>query len=148
MQPFLFEQAVAAIVLRDKRFSPDAYYFLKDALDFTVKRIADAPGGRPGHVSGQQLLEGFRDLALQEFGPMAATLAGVWGLSRCQDVGDMVFHLIDEQVFSKQDSDSSGDFRGEWDLLEVLREPFLPSRLREGRAAESESQPSRSISED
>ena len=121
-----FEQSVYSILQREKRFEPHAYFFLKDALDFTLKRIAENNGGRTRHVTGQELLEGFRDLALDQFGPMASTLMREWGLRACQDVGDMVFHLIDEQVFGKQESDRREDFSGNFDFEESLVAPFLP----------------------
>jgi uncharacterized repeat protein (TIGR04138 family) len=128
MQAVQFEQSVFSILKREKRFDPHAYFFLKDALDFTLKRVAEQNGGQPRHVTGQELLDGFRDLALEQFGPMAATLMREWGLRKCQDVGDMVFHLIDEQVFGKQDSDRREDFSGSYDLDEALVHPFLPRR--------------------
>jgi len=126
MQAIQFEQAVAAILQRDKRFDPHAYFFLKDALDFTLKRIAEGNGGQPRHVSGPELVTGLRDLALEQFGPMAATLMGEWGVRQCGDIGDMVFHLIEEQIFGKQESDRPEDFSGNFDLEESLRIPFIP----------------------
>jgi uncharacterized repeat protein (TIGR04138 family) len=126
MQAVQFEQSVLSILKREKRFEPHAYFFLKDALDFTLKRVAEQNGGQPRHVSGQELLDGFRDLALEQFGPMASTLMREWGLRQCQDVGDMVFHLIDEQVFGRQDSDRREDFSGNFDFEEALVTPFLP----------------------
>ena len=69
---------------------------------------------------------GVRDLALEQFGPMAATLMGEWGVRQCGDIGDMVFHLIEEQIFGKQESDRPEDFSGNFDLEESLRIPFIP----------------------
>lgn len=126
MQAIQFEQSVVSILKRDRRFDAQAYFFLKEALDFTLKRIADANGGQSRHVSGPELLEGFRDHALEQFGPMAATLMAEWGVAQCRDVGDMVFLLIEEQVFGKQESDKPEDFAGVFDLQESLREPFRP----------------------
>ena len=132
MQAIQFEQSVVSILKRDQRFDPHAYFFLKEALDFTLKRIADANGGQNRHVSGPELLEGFRDHALEQFGPMASTLMTEWGVRKCQDVGDMVFLLIEEQVFGKQESDRPEDFAGLFDLKAALEEPFLPKiRARE-----------------
>lgn len=128
MQAMQFEQSVVSILKRDKRFDPHAYFFLKDALDFTLKRIAENNGGQARHVSGPELLEGFRDFALEQFGPMASTLMSEWGIRKCQDVGDMVFHLIEEQVFGKQESDNREDFSGVFDLEDSLIKPFLPQR--------------------
>lgn len=128
MQAMQFEESVVSILRRDKRFDPRAYFFLKDALDFTLKRIAEGNGGQARHVSGPELLEGFRDFSLEQFGPMASTLMKEWGVRKCQDVGDMVFHLIEEQVFGKQESDRREDFSECFDFEESLVKPFLPLR--------------------
>jgi uncharacterized repeat protein (TIGR04138 family) len=130
MQPVHFEQAVAAVISRDKRFDAQAYFFLKDALDFTLKRIADGNGGHSRHVSGPELLLGFRDFALDQFGPMSSTLMKEWGIRQCRDIGDMVFQLIDEGMFGKQDSDSLEDFSEVFDLEDALVQPFLPKQPR------------------
>jgi|694.fasta_scaffold69271_5 uncharacterized repeat protein (TIGR04138 family) len=126
MQAMQFEQSVQRILGRDRRFDPQAYFFVKDALDFTLQRISGGNGAQARHVSGQELLEGFRDCALEQFGPMASTLMEEWGVRRCQDVGDMVFLLIEEQVFGKQESDRREDFSGDFDLIKSLAAPFLP----------------------
>ena len=126
MQAMQFEQSVVSILKRDKRFDPHAYFFLKDALDFTLKRIAESNGGQARHVSGPELLEGCRDYALEQFGPMASTLMTEWSIRKCQDLGDMVFNLIEEQVFGKQDSDKKEDFSEVFDFEASLIVPFLP----------------------
>jgi len=128
MQAMQFEQSVLTILKRDKRFDAQAYMFLKEALDFTLKRIAEGNHGQARHVTGRELLEGFRDLALDQFGPMASTLMREWGVRKCLDVGDMVFHLIEEQVFGRQDSDRREDFSEVFDFEESLIRPFLPQR--------------------
>jgi uncharacterized repeat protein (TIGR04138 family) len=133
MQALPYEHAIDSILQRDSRFHPQAYIFLKEALDFTLARIVESNQGRQRHVTGQELLEGFRDLALREFGPMAGTLLREWGLSQCQDVGDMVFHLIDEQVFGKQDSDTKEDFSAIYAFDEAFERPFEP-KLRNSAA--------------
>ena len=126
MQAMQFEQSVVSILKRDKRFDPHAFFFLKDALDFTLKRIAESNGGQARHVSGPELLAGYRDFALEQFGPMASTLMSEWSIRKCQDVGDMVFHLIEEQVFGKQDSDKQEDFSEVFDFQAAFITPFLP----------------------
>jgi uncharacterized repeat protein (TIGR04138 family) len=126
MQPAQFEQAVESIIKRDKRYEPQAFLFLKDALDFTLRRITEANDGEHRHVTGTELCQGFRDLALHEFGPMAATLLQEWGIRESGDVGEMVFHLIEEGMFGKQDSDRKEDFQGVFDYEEAFVLPFLP----------------------
>jgi len=129
-----FDRAVGEIMAQDRRFDPMAYYFLKEALDFTVKRLKADGKRRSRHVSGPELLEGFRDHAIEQFGPMASTLMREWGVREAGDVGEMVFQLIDQHVFGRQESDQPEDFRTAIDLEASLTEPFLPR----GRAARVE----------
>lgn len=126
MQALRFDAAVDAIIERDKRYDAGAYFFLKDALDFTIKRTKSENDGEERHVSGQELLLGVRDFAIQEFGPMAFTLLCEWGVRSCSDIGEMVFVLIEEGMFGRQDSDTKDDFREIYDFEEALNEPFLP----------------------
>lgn len=128
MQAAQFEHAIENILKRDKRFDPHAYLFLKDTLDFTLKRAAESNDGNARHVSGQELLLGFRDLALQEFGPMSGTLMSEWGLTCSKNIGEMVFQLIEEQMFGRQDSDTIEDFEDVFDFEEAFITPFLPQR--------------------
>jgi uncharacterized repeat protein (TIGR04138 family) len=130
MQPVQFDQAVDAILEHNQRFDPSAYYFLKEALDFTVKRVMEDNGGEPRHVSGPELLAGFRDHALDQFGPLATTLLREWGVQSCSDVGEMVFLLIDAGVFGKQDSDTKEDFADVFDFDDAFVVPFLPKGRR------------------
>ncbi len=126
MQPTQFMDAVKAVITRDPKYDVGAYYFLKDALDFTVKRVMENNDGEHRHVAASELLIGFRDLALQEFGPMASTMMDEWRLHSCTDIGTMVFQLIEEGVFGKQDSDTMEDFAELFPLKETLDAPFLP----------------------
>jgi len=127
MQAVQFEESVSSIIRRDGRYDGHAYFFLKDSLDFTLKRVMEETGGKGRHVSGKELLEGFRDLALEQFGPMASTLMDEWGVKESRDVGNMVFLLIEEQVFGRQESDKPEDFDNVFDFQKALRAPFLPA---------------------
>ena len=94
-----FREIVQLIVKDDKRYDRDAYFFLRDGLDFTVSRIRKAnPEAPPRHVSGRELCEGLRDYALDRYGPMTQDLLREWGLRETLDFGNLVFHLIDYQI--------------------------------------------------
>ena len=125
MQALRFDTAVENILEREKRFDAGAYFLLKEALDFTLKRTREE-SGEERHVSGKELIHGFRDHVLQEFGPMAFTLLREWGVHSCSDVGDMVFELIEEGMFGKQDSDTREDFADHYDFAEAFLLPYLP----------------------
>ena len=57
---------------------------------------------------------------------MAATLLSEWNLTKCSDIGDMVFNLIEEGIFSKQESDKHSDFNEIYSFQEAFVDPFLP----------------------
>ncbi|MGJ8672621.1 Minf_1886 family protein [Rubritalea sp.] len=129
MQSMHFDQALQNILKRDSRFSPDGYSFLKQALDYTVTEHTKHDPDMSQHVTAKELLDGFRNLALEEYGPMASTLLAEWGIHNCSHVGDMVFLLIQEGMFGKQDSDRRDDFSEAYDFNEVFVAPYLPKSL-------------------
>ena len=139
MQALRFDTAVENILEREKRFDAGAYFLLKEALDFTLKRTREE-SGEERHVSGKELIHGFRDHALQEFGPMAFTLLREWGVHTCSDAGDMVFELIEEGMFGKQDSDTRENFADHYDFAEAFLLPYLPQgvSLENAQAADRE----------
>ena len=122
-----FDQAIMQIVHRDPRYAPEAYHFLREALDFTLERVIRAEGGLGRHVKGRELLEGIRDYALQEYGPMAYTVLEQWNIKAGIDIGRIVFNLIDAEIFSKEDSDSIDDFDGVMNLKNALEQPDRPT---------------------
>ena len=121
-----FSNAVEAIVARDPRFESDAYLFVRDALDFTTKGQRRKPSTSAAttadsHVSGQQLLEGVRLYAIKQYGPMAFTVFEHWRVRCCEDIGAIVFNLIEAKVFGKTDHDTLEDFGGGYDFEEAFR---------------------------
>ncbi len=125
MQPIQLENAVASILEKEKRFEPGAYFLVREALDFTVERLSKESKGEKRHVTGSELLQGFRDYALQEYGPMAATLLADWGITSCRDIGEIVFLFIENGVFGKQDSDTLEDFSEIFTFEEAFTRPFM-----------------------
>src|SRR5947209_14919216 len=96
----LFHPGLAELMRKDPRYAYEAYEFVFQALNHTQKRLnreppADADpaqGTEPHHVSGPELLEGIRELALREFGLMARIVFHQWGIHRTGDFGDIVFN--------------------------------------------------------
>ena len=125
MQKLDFAEAVDLIVARDPRYDREAYSFLRDALDFTVKlRKKSRSSAGTGHVSGQQLLEGIRHYALKQFGPMVVTVFHYWGVGRCEDFGEIVYNLIRTGVFGKTETDSKDDFKGGYTFEDAFITPY------------------------
>jgi uncharacterized repeat protein (TIGR04138 family) len=128
MQKIGFAEALDSIVGHDKRYGRDAYIFLRDALDFTTKQQKKAKGTNVRHVAGPELLDGVRQYALKEFGPMVLTVFNSWGIHRTEDIGHMVFNLIDAGIFGKTEEDSIEDFMNVYDFDEAFAKPFAPTK--------------------
>ena len=133
MQKIGFAEALDSIVATDSRYQREAYIFLRDALDFTTKQQKKAKGTTVRHVSGPELLEGVRQYAIKEFGPMVVTVFDTWGIRSCEDIGHMVFNLIGAGIFGKTDEDSIEDFKAVFDFQEAFVNPYTPERKIEAR---------------
>jgi uncharacterized repeat protein (TIGR04138 family) len=129
-----FNEVVGQIIEKDPRYAKEAYTFLKEALEFTIKQKKRGKSEAGSHVDAGELLDGFRQLALKEFGPMVMTVFEYWGIAASEDVGQMVFNLIEAGVFGKTESDSVEDFRGALNFHAAFVEPFEP---RSSKAANS-----------
>lgn len=128
MQKIGFAETLDNIVATDSRFHRDAYVFLRDALDHTTKQQKKSKGSPIRHVSGPELLEGVRQYALKEFGPMVLTVFSYWGVRRCEDIGQMVFNLIGAGIFGKTEQDSLEDFKAVYDFRDAFVKPFEPAK--------------------
>src|ERR1700730_18187266 len=126
MQKIGFTEALDSIVASDPRYQREAYIFLRDALDFTTKQQKKLKGAAVRHVAGPELLEGVRHYALKEFGPMALSVLSHWGVTRCEDIGHMVFNLIGAGIFGKTDEDSMDDFKNVYQFEDAFVKPFDP----------------------
>lgn len=127
MQEVSFDEALELIRAKDSRYQREAYLFLREALDHTQKTIGKDQKGRIRHVTGQELLEGIRDYAVSQFGPMAQMVLEEWGIHSCEDFGEIVFNMVEIGLLAKTEKDSRADFAGGYTFFEAFREPFLPS---------------------
>ena len=130
MQEASFEEGLELVIEKDARYHRDAYLLVRDSLDFTKTTFSDRrkslPPSEQLHVTGQELLSGIRTYALAQFGPMTMTVLEEWGVTRCEDFGEIVFNMVDGGLLSKTDSDSRDDFQGGYSFEEAFRNPFLP----------------------
>ncbi len=116
-----FQKAVEQIVTRDNRYHRDAYAFVLRALDYAVSSHGNA---EMRHIDGQTLLLGFRELALKEFSSLACFVLEDWGITCCEDVGQIVFHLVEEHIIVKRPEDSLEDFSNGFDFKMAFDSPF------------------------
>jgi len=110
MEPDASERIERAI-REDGRYPPEAYEFLHRGLEYATRMVhGDEPAQGPRHVSGQQLCEGLRGLAREQWGPLARDVLARWNIRATRDFGEMIYFLINLGVMGKQDADRPEDF--------------------------------------
>ena len=107
--------ALLKLIDKDKRYDPEAYSFIMASLDFTMKRLK-----RKGHITGQELADGIKDYALDQFGPMARVVLEKWGIKSTNDFGEIVFNLIGSGLLGKTEEDRKEDFNNRYDFKEAF----------------------------
>ena len=130
MQEINFDEKVEMILAKDSRYARDAYSFVRESLDHTQKQVSKENKGAVRHITGQELLEGIRQLALNQFGPMAVTLLEEWGIHNSRDFGEIVFNMVEIELLAKTENDNRDDFNNGYDFTDAFRKPYWPpSRL-------------------
>lgn len=133
------------IIALDPRFPVEAYAFVLEALDHARilklramgRGVADRPQApasstgrsrprrrripRVSHVTGRELCESARKLALSQYGLLATTVLGHWGIRSTSDFGDIVYNMIATGDLEKTPSDSRADFNNVYDFATALR---------------------------
>ena len=125
MNTMEFYTKIEKIRQSDLRYSSDAYEFVNDAVLFAVEKYERR--GATKHISARELLDGIRDFALMEFGPMAYEVFTEWGIIDSAAVGNIVFNMIEQGILSSSENDSIDEFQNAVDFKTELRTPFLPN---------------------
>ena len=131
MQEINFDDAVEKIRAHDSRYTREAYHFVREALDFTQKIVGKENRGTVRHVTGMELLDGVRQYALAQYGPMTVTVFEEWGVRECRDFGEIVFSMVETGMLAKTEKDSRADFQNGYTFIDAFQKPFWPeSRLK------------------
>jgi uncharacterized repeat protein (TIGR04138 family) len=124
-----FAEVVEQICEKDLRFSSDAYHFVQEGLNHTLKSLKRGGQHAHRHVSGQELLHGLREFALKEYGPMSKAVLNEWGIKTTDDIGQIVFNLVSASVLGKNDTDSPSDFKNVFTFDDAFVKPFVPRKV-------------------
>jgi uncharacterized repeat protein (TIGR04138 family) len=121
-----FTEVVEQICENDPRYASDAYHFVQEGLNHTLKSLKRGGQHAHRHVSGQELLHGLRDFALKEYGPMSKAVLNEWSIRTTDDFGQIVFNLVHSGVLGKNETDSPNDFKNVFTFDEAFVKPFEP----------------------
>jgi uncharacterized repeat protein (TIGR04138 family) len=135
MTPEEVRDRIVSVARTDGRYDPAAFFFVNEVVAAAVKwlksgemkprDVASSRGDSDGvdfHISGYELLEAFRRLARERWGLMARTVLGNWGIRRTEDVGEIVFLMVDDEKleWKRRESDTKTEFAGVYDFRDAF----------------------------
>lgn len=134
MTPEQVRERIVYVAGHDGRYDPAAFFFVNETVAAAVKwlksgemkpRDVSPTRGEDGvnfHISGYELLEAFRRLARERWGCMARTVLESWGLHRTEDVGEIVFLMVNDEKleWKRRESDTKAEFEGVFDFRDVF----------------------------
>ncbi len=104
---------------RNPRFHARSYEFVLHALHSVIRSLDE-----PRHISGRELTDGVRELALGLYGPLARTVLEHWGIHETEDVGRVVFAMVEQGILVKEDEDHPEDFTDLFDFEEAFDDKY------------------------
>jgi uncharacterized repeat protein (TIGR04138 family) len=96
-----------------------SYLFILSGLHYTIERL-----GEPRHISGRELAEGCRDLAIERWGLMSRSVLEYWGIRSTRDLGAIVFALVECGVLVKREEDALSDFELVYDFEDAFERGY------------------------
>ncbi len=123
---------LAQLLEQDRRYRLDAYQFVRDGLDYAhhVLGMGSTPRSSPGqppaesHLTGQELCEALRQLALKQYGFLAKWVLSSWGVHATSDFGELVYNMIAVNMMRKSNEDRREDFDDVYEFDEAFVQRF------------------------
>ena len=109
------DDILARIRARGGAYHERAYLFMLAAIEYTQSRLDVRR-----HVSGGELAWACRDFARAQFGLLAPSVLGHWGVTRTDDFGRIVFTLVDVGLLVTQPGDRESDFAAVYDFSDAF----------------------------
>lgn len=109
------------------RYHPQAYLFVTEALRQAQELVGKdhVEDEESAHISGRELLEGVRVLALKQYGMMTPSVFASWGITATEDFGHIVFEMVERDELRKTERDQLSDFCDVYAFADVFKEGYV-----------------------
>jgi uncharacterized repeat protein (TIGR04138 family) len=111
----LADGVLARIRAQGGPYHERAYLFILGTIEFLQSRLEVRR-----HVTSAELAWACRDFALQQFGLLAPVVLAHWGIRRTEDMGRIVFTLVEIGLLVTQPGDHESDFEGLYQFAEAF----------------------------
>ncbi|MDQ6737222.1 MAG: hypothetical protein M3Z30_05950, partial [Gemmatimonadota bacterium] len=100
---------------RESRFEEGAYLFVLASLEYSQAQLQVRR-----HITGRELAMACRDLAIERFGIMARIVLERWGIASTEDIGSVVFTLVDLGFLASQATDTREQFSDVYEFVDAF----------------------------
>ena len=98
-------------------FTQEAFSFVDDAVHAAFRESAgDSQEKQQTNVSGPEIAEAFRQLALRKLGTNALSTLNGWGLHSCEDIGTIISYMVLFRMLTPNPDAEPDDFSGLYDF--------------------------------
>lgn len=115
----LADDVMARIRARGGQYHERGYLFILATIEFLQSRLEVRR-----HVTGAELAWACRDFAQQQFGLLALVVLDHWGIRRTEDIGRIVFTLVEIGLLVTQPGDQESDFEGVYQFADVFGDSY------------------------
>ena len=119
------EDVMGRIRARGGRYNERAYLFLLGTIEFLQSRLEVRR-----HVTAAELAWACRDFALQQYGLLAPVVLAHWGITRTEDLGRIVYTLVEVGLLVTQPGDHESDFNAVYQFTDAFGESYEWQGLR------------------
>jgi uncharacterized repeat protein (TIGR04138 family) len=113
------DDVMARIRARGGRFHERGYLFVLAAIEYLQSRLEARR-----HVTGAELAWACRDFAREQFGLMAPQVLQHWGITRTEDIGRIVFTLVEVGLLVTQPGDLESDFEAVYQFADAFGDVY------------------------
>ena len=113
------DEVMGRIRARGGRYHERAYLFLLGAVEFLQTRLEVRR-----HVSAAELAWACRDFALEQYGLLAPVVLAHCGITRTEDLGRIVYTLVEVGLLVTQPGDHESDFQAVYQFAEAFGEAY------------------------
>lgn len=118
-----FKKKIFKLRKIDSRYEADAYTFIMECFRFSSGKKTRT---QTRNLKAREICEAVKDLALENFGPMAGTVLSEWGVKNTADIGQLVKGLVEVKILAEEADDSYDLFNDLFDFHEVFEKPYEP----------------------
>ena len=119
------DDVMGKIRARGGRYNERAYLFLLGTIEFLQSRLEVRR-----HVTAAELAWACRDFALQQYGLLAPVVLAHWGITRTDDLGRIVYTLVEVGLLVTQPGDHESDFNAVYEFTDAFGESYEWQGLR------------------